>query len=98
MAPDDFGTNFYEASNNKLWHEIDAPDGPLFPWDEKSTILRPRSFADLDQQSLLGTYDAYPLLVLGDDITPTTSLPRVRFRKTPSSQTSSSSAARNATI
>ena len=24
MAPDDFGTDFYEASNNKLWHEIDA--------------------------------------------------------------------------
>ena len=55
MAPDDFGTDFYEASNNKLWHEIDAPDGPLFPWDEKSTILRPPPFTDLDQQSLLGT-------------------------------------------
>lgn len=84
MAPDDFGTDFYEASNNKLWHEIDAPEGPLFPWDEKSTILRPPPFADLDQKSLLGTYDAYPLMVLGDDITtdhisPASAIPKDSF-------------------
>ncbi|MDN5784088.1 MAG: aconitate hydratase AcnA, partial [Corynebacterium casei] len=84
MAPDDFGADFYEASNNKLWHEIDAPEGPLFPWDEKSTILRPPPFADLDQKSLLGTYDAYPLMVLGDDITtdhisPASAIPKDSF-------------------
>lgn len=30
MAPDDFGADFYEASNNKLWHEIDAPEVRCF--------------------------------------------------------------------
>ena len=84
MAPDDFGADFYEASNNKLWQEIDAPEGPLFPWDPQSTILRPPPFADANQKSLLGTYDAYPLMVLGDDITtdhisPASAIPKNSF-------------------
>lgn len=69
LSADDFSQDFYEASNNRMWHEIEAPKDALFPWDEKSTILRAPPFASLDQKSLLGTYDAYPLMVLGDDIT-----------------------------
>lgn len=84
MAANDFGTDFQAASNNKLWHEIDAPQGPLFPWDEKSTMLRPPPFASLDQKSLLGSYDAYPLLIVGDDITtdhisPASAIPKDSF-------------------
>jgi aconitate hydratase len=65
----DFAREFKQAGQNPLWHSLDAPDSALFGWDSASTTLRRPPFASLDYGTLLGTYDAHPLLVLGDDIT-----------------------------
>ncbi len=68
--PQDVVDDFAAASSNALWDSIEAPDGPLFPWDPESTALRRPPFADDDfARSMLGRFTAYPLLVLGDDIT-----------------------------
>lgn len=66
---DDFRREFKVASENPIWNALMAPDTSLYPWDEKSTILRRPPFASLSEKSQLGTYQAYPLLVLGDDVT-----------------------------
>lgn len=65
----DFRRDFKLASQNPLWDGLDAPESALFPWDPASTTLRRPPFASLDQNTQLGSYLAYPLLVLGDDIT-----------------------------
>lgn len=67
--PSDYRRAFALASSNPLWHELPAPDTPLYPWETKSTALRRPPFAALGQGSLLGSYTAFPLLVVGDDIT-----------------------------
>jgi aconitate hydratase len=67
--PADYRRDFEIASRNPLWHALKAPDTPLFPWDAASTTLRRPPFAAVTQGSQLGHYSAYPLLVLGDDIT-----------------------------
>jgi aconitate hydratase len=67
--PSDFPEAFAAASDNPLWRALAAPDSPQFPWDPASTILRRPPFAALTERSQLGTYRAYPLLVLGDDVT-----------------------------
>jgi aconitate hydratase len=69
QAPADYAADFARASANPLWHGIEAPDAARFPWDEASTALRRPPFASLQEGSQLGSYRAYPLLVLGDDIT-----------------------------
>lgn len=80
----DFSRDFRAASNSQLWQGIETPTGPLFPWDPESTTLRPPPFAAPDQGSLLGYYRAYPLLVVGDDITtdhisPASAIPQDSF-------------------
>ncbi|KQW01583.1 aconitate hydratase AcnA [Rhizobacter sp. Root1221] len=65
----DYVRAFALASLNPLWHAIDAPSGPQFPWDPASTALRRPPFACADERSQLGHYVAQPLLVLGDDVT-----------------------------
>ncbi|HTH79950.1 MAG TPA: aconitate hydratase AcnA, partial [Ramlibacter sp.] len=65
----DFSRDFARASANPLWHALESPEGPLYPWNPKSTALRRPPFASLDAGSMLGDYTAYPLLVLGDDVT-----------------------------
>jgi aconitate hydratase len=65
----DFRRDFEIASRNPLWHALEAPDTPLFPWDERSNYLQRPPFASLTESTLLGSYDAFPLVVLGDDIT-----------------------------
>jgi len=67
--PADYRRDFAIASQNPLWHRLPAPDTPRYPWDDASTILRRPPFADIKEASLLGRYMAYPLLVLGDDVT-----------------------------
>lgn len=67
--PGDYATDFERASLSPLWHALEAPDTPRFPWEAKSTALRRPPFASLEAGSQLGRYEAYPLLVLGDDIT-----------------------------
>jgi aconitate hydratase len=69
LDPSDFRRAFDQASRNPLWHALQAPDAPLFPWNEASTALRRPPFAARSQGSLLGRYSAYPLMVLGDDVT-----------------------------
>jgi aconitate hydratase len=67
--PADFRRDFEIASRNPLWHKLVAPDGPLFEWDPTSTALRRPPFASRAAGSQLGKYSAYPLLVVGDDVT-----------------------------
>jgi len=65
----DFKRDFQIASENPLWQALQAPDAPLYPWEDKSTILRRPPFAAVTEGSQLGNFKAYPLLVVGDDVT-----------------------------
>ncbi|MEO6745942.1 MAG: aconitate hydratase AcnA, partial [Caldimonas sp.] len=65
----DYRRAFEIASRNPSWYALEAPDTPLYPWDPRSTQLRRPPFASADAGSMLGRYRAYPLLVVGDDIT-----------------------------
>ena len=67
--PTDYTDAFAIASQNPLWHAKPIPDSPRFTWDPRSTALRRPPFAALSEKSQLGVYRAYPLLVLGDDVT-----------------------------
>ena len=67
--PLDFKRDFDIATANPLWQALQSPQSARFPWDEKSTILRRPPFAAVDAGSQLGQYTAYPLLVVGDDVT-----------------------------
>ena len=69
IKPEDFVYDFAKASLNPLWHELNAPESACFPWDPESTTLRRPPFANASKQNLLGNYSAYPLLILGDDVT-----------------------------
>ncbi|HSV45190.1 MAG TPA: aconitate hydratase AcnA [Ramlibacter sp.] len=69
MDAADFARDFARASRNPLWQALEAPDTPLFPWAEKSTALRRPPFAAAAEGSLLGRYSAWPLMLLGDDVT-----------------------------
>jgi len=67
--PADYKRDFAIATAHPLWHDLQAPQTQLFPWDEKSTILRRPPFAAVTEGSQLGHFKAYPLLVVGDDVT-----------------------------
>jgi aconitate hydratase len=67
--PADFRREFAIAGRNPSWHALEAPQSPRFPWSPTSTALRRPPFASVDQGTQLGRYAAYPLLVVGDDIT-----------------------------
>ena len=69
LNPADFKPAFEQASRNPLWHALEAPASPLFPWNEASTALRRPPFAALSEGSQLGAFTAHPLLVVGDDVT-----------------------------
>jgi aconitate hydratase len=84
LRPDDFPAAFARASLNPVWHGLKVPETSLFPWNPESTALRRPPFASLSEGSLLGHYTAYPLLVLGDDITtdhisPASAIPKDSF-------------------
>jgi len=81
---DDYPRAFALASANPLWHALDVPTTARFPWDPASTALRRPPFAAIDEGSQLGRYSAYPLLVVGDDITtdhisPASAIPKDSF-------------------
>jgi aconitate hydratase len=65
----DFKPAYDEAEASAAWAELDAPTTTLFPWNERSTYIRRPPFAGFGNGTLLGSYGAHPLLVLGDDIT-----------------------------
>jgi aconitate hydratase len=69
LAPADFARDFAAAGRNPQWMALKAPQGARFPWDPVSNALRRPPFAAASEGSLLGRYRAFPLLVLGDDIT-----------------------------
>ena len=82
--PADYPRAFAIASENPAWHGIDAPATAQFPWDPQSNALRRPPFAAVTEGTQLGTYSAYPLLVLGDDITtdhisPASAIPKDSF-------------------
>lgn len=67
--PGDFEAAYTAAEASPAWAALPAETGPLYPWRETSTYLRPPPFVSIDAQPRLGHYTAHPLLVLGDDIT-----------------------------
>lgn len=69
LNPLDFSQAFKEASKAPLWYALESTNSPRFPWDEHSTILRRPPFASLSEGSQLGLFSAFPLMVLGDDVT-----------------------------
>ncbi|HEX7933133.1 MAG TPA: aconitate hydratase AcnA [Paraburkholderia sp.] len=82
--PRDYPRAFALASQNPAWHDLDAPGTAQFPWNPASTALRRPPFASAREGSQLGTYRAYPLLVLGDDVTtdhisPASAIPKDSF-------------------
>ena len=77
----DFAAAFQLATAAPAWLALESQDGARFEWDPRSTILRRPPFACVESRSQLGRYTAYPLLVLGDDITtdhisPASAIPR----------------------
>lgn len=58
-----------EAGSSPLWRELEAPQTPLYPWDEASTYLRRPPFAATSDAMKIARFRARPILVLGDDIT-----------------------------
>jgi aconitate hydratase len=84
LSPEDFPQAFARASLNPVWHGLKVPESALFPWNPASTALRRPPFASLGETSQLGHYTAYPLMVLGDDITtdhisPASAIPKDSF-------------------
>ncbi|SFV00380.1 aconitate hydratase AcnA [Pseudoduganella namucuonensis] len=65
----DFRRDFERATLNPAWHALESPVSALFPWDPASNYLQRPPFAAATEGTLLGRYAAYPLLVLGDDVT-----------------------------
>ena len=84
VRADDFPAAFAIATQNPMWHALQVPDTPRFPWSPDSTALRRPPFASLSEGSQLGRISAYPLMVLGDDITtdhisPASAIPKDSF-------------------
>lgn len=65
----DFEPAYDAAEASKAWKDLPAPETTLFPWDDKSTYIRRPPFASFGEGTQLGTYEADPILVVGDDIT-----------------------------
>ncbi|MFM0045678.1 aconitate hydratase AcnA [Paraburkholderia sediminicola] len=65
----DFGAAFAKATEDSIWNEIEAQSGPVFPWNAESTVLRRPPYVTRENTVRLGRYVAYPLMVLGDDVT-----------------------------
>jgi len=68
---------FQEVYNNikngsARWNTLEAPEGQLFPWDDKSTYIHNPPFFStmtLEPKPTSGVKDAHVLLNLGDSIT-----------------------------
>ncbi|WP_348771469.1 aconitate hydratase AcnA [Azospirillum sp. SYSU D00513] len=65
----DVAAAFDAAEASEEWRALEAPEGPVFPWDPASTYIRRPPFATASAESRLGRYLADPILVVGDDIT-----------------------------
>lgn len=69
IDPADIDAAYAEAEASGPWAGLDAPAAPRFPWDPRSTYLRPPPFVRAEPPRQTGPIAAHPLLVLGDDIT-----------------------------
>ena len=69
LDPADYAAAYAEAEASADWAALDAPDTPLFPWEDRSTYLRRAPFVSAAAETRLSRYTATPILVLGDDIT-----------------------------
>jgi aconitate hydratase len=69
VSAKDFAPAYEAAEASPAWAKLEAPDGALYPWDERSTYLRRPPFVTTKAESRLGLYAAAPILVLPDDIT-----------------------------
>lgn len=84
VRADDFPRAFAVATQNPAWHALQVPVSPQFPWSPSSSALRRPPFASLEEGSQLGKFTAYPLMVVGDDITtdhisPASAIPKDSF-------------------
>lgn len=66
---EDFAPAYDAAEASRAWKELPAPTTTLFPWDDKSTYIRRPPFASFGSGTRLGSYEATPILAVGDDIT-----------------------------
>ncbi|TRY70840.1 hypothetical protein TCAL_01219 [Tigriopus californicus] len=60
------------TTGNERWNKLEAPEGKLYPWDEKSTYIKSPPFFDGMTKELPAprkVEKAYPLLNLGDSVT-----------------------------
>ena len=64
----DYPAAYERAEASAAWLDLEAPDGPLFPWDPASTYIRRPPFAAFAKPQPQHI-EAVPILVLGDDIT-----------------------------
>lgn len=69
IDPADYDLAYFAAGNNVEWAALEAPASPLYPWNDASTYLRRPPFASADAETRLGHYSAWPLIVVGDDVT-----------------------------
>jgi aconitate hydratase len=69
VDPNDIAPAYDRAEASEVWRALQAPDTPLFPWNDASTYIRRPPFAAADQETCIGHFVAHPLLVLGDDMT-----------------------------
>ncbi len=70
VTPGDVAAAAGVADASVAWAALAAPAGSRFPWDPRSTYLRPPPFVLSRPPALpAGPLLAQPLLVLGDDIT-----------------------------
>ena len=66
----DFVGAFADQGGGAAWSAIEAPSGPRFPWENRSTYLRRPPFVALpDRRTGVQELSAAPIIVLGDDIT-----------------------------
>ena len=68
QQPADYASAFGKASRNKIWDAVEAPATDLYPWDPASTYLRRPPFTIGLGSTKLGHYRAYPIIVLGNDV------------------------------
>lgn len=67
--PGVFSRAFKAAAGRSGWDRLAHPCGPRFSWDDASTMLRRPPYVALSDGWQPGRVNAYPLLVLGDDVT-----------------------------
>lgn len=69
LDPADISIAYEAAEASEAWKQLEAPDTPVFPWDQKSTYIRRPPFASAKLPTRLGQYRARVLFSVGDDMT-----------------------------